>query len=107
MKNQYLINVTFQTTTPESAEIGDFENQGFKYEDLAFDSIRELIEYLEREGIQYYSSSNFDGHSWYHTESSIIDYSTGEDETLNFHLDRLPLKKQARIYRYFKNKGII
>lgn len=103
----YRINVTYNNITPESAENGEFSESGFVHEDLEFDSMREVIEYVIRQGICEASSTFFHAGIWYSTQFCIIDYGTGEQSQESYHLVNLPIRKQKRIYNYLKAKKVI
>ena len=101
------IDFTFQTTTPESAEHGDFAEHGFitpglwKYtvEDYErtvwkLGDLRGLIDFARSLGI-----CETEGASWAYSVGSDIDYSTGEETTYAMHIDGMTVSTKDRIYR--------
>ena len=80
------LNVTYNTITPESAEIGDFEDTGFEERGLKFDDLHEMVDYILDEGaIEPSSSGRYGRGDWFSTEYYVEDYGTGEERQLNFH----------------------
>ena len=75
------ISKTFETSTPESLEMGDFEETGFIFKDEEY-SFLELI--AEMENYIHTSSVPMDSNGWISTEHEIEDYST--DETISYSL---------------------
>jgi hypothetical protein len=85
------INFCYQTTTPESAEHGDFESQGYitpgtwaladaptsSYE---LGDLRHLIAFAESLGIY------FDGDNAYSVEPYVV-YETGDETTYSMHIE--------------------
>jgi hypothetical protein len=95
-----IVSKTFQTTTPESAEDGDFSESGFRYEDRPM-SLAELVDELKE--CSHLSASHVGFGTWAITEE-IINYRTGESTTEGVHVQKIfgkaPKAKQLQqIYR--------
>ena len=74
-----LISKTYEETTPESAEIGEFSDSGFDWEDEPY-TFKELIEELK----------NYDyADNWATVDCGIIDYDTLTYRTENLHYSHL------------------
>src|SRR5574337_258473 len=104
------IKITFNRTTPESSEQGDYSESGWKDEEgvsMAPDELdREegktcvdlAVEYLWKEGASMESSSHFYPGNWYSTGWHTIDYQTGEEEEENYHLEGFTPEQERAIY---------
>lgn len=85
-KKKYSMNKTYQVVTPESAEQGDFSDQGIEYEDKEFDSLWEMADEIRNAGATELSSSGTASpHDWYSTPDPERNYRTGEETTYSFH----------------------
>ena len=112
---------TYDVTTNESAEQGDFADHGwyadgFRYavkdkpeegfscepdeDDIVYDSsaIELAVAYLTDKGVSEPSSSCFHAGIWYSTESTVEDYSTNEHVRYSFHLDGFTGDEEQAIY---------
>lgn len=89
-----LINKTYQTTTPESVEAGDFEDTGFAWENVPH-SFRELVD--EMRSYSEASSWPVQPDSWLTSEADI-DYQTGETISYSLH----PANREPRTMRYWE-----
>lgn len=83
MKTQYTVSQTYQTVTPESAELGDFEDQGYEFEDYDM-TISDVLRELREQGNEYLElfGDELRIYGWTYT----IDYKTGEDKTRCLHV---------------------
>jgi len=85
----YKLDITYEIVTPESAELGDNAESGFEDENMKFDSLSELIDYMLNEGAAEPSNSNyFHANTWYNTVDPIQDrayFEKGESKFLGFH----------------------
>ena len=84
------VSETYQHTTPESAEHGDFHETGFNWQDVEY-TLRELVEYIKYSGYKSFDSD------WLQTYSEIVCYRTGLEETLCLHVE-LPTMRHKRYY---------
>jgi len=98
MNNFILINRTFCETTPESAELGDFSNQGFIEVNQKV-SFTELIDLMKEcnECSQYPNDGNTN--VWYSTQFYNTDYRTGTDRQESIHFSN---NNTANIAKYWK-----
>lgn len=104
------ILITFNKTTPESAETGEWSDSGWIDQDgvsMAPDEIDQeegltavdlAVKYLWKEGATEHSSSGFDQGGWYSTGWSTTDYHTGEEEERNYHLEGFTPEQEREIY---------
>ncbi len=104
------ILITFNKTTPESAETGEWSDSGWIDEEgvsMAPDEIDQeegktavdlAVEYLWKEGATDHSSSGFDQGGWYSTGWSTTDNNTGEEEERNYHLEGFTPQQEREIY---------
>jgi hypothetical protein len=83
-----LITKTFETVTPESAEIGDFEECGFIFEDVEM-SFSDLISELQSEGYCHLSNSGDITDTTWITTEAIQDrdyFEKGHETSYSLHL---------------------
>lgn len=74
----YLMSMTFERVTEQSASNGDFSETGFEYEDREFDSLDEMaVEIVSRGPVEFCS--------WFSTLDADINLSTGEKTYYSFH----------------------
>lgn len=96
------VTISYEIVTEESAEYGDAAERGWEDEDgIEFDSIGELIEYLDDNGPMEPSSSFFHENVWY-TGPVIHDrnyFEKGEHKTLSYFVKDATLEEQETIYR--------
>jgi len=104
------ITITYARTTPESVEDGDFSESGWEDEegvDMEPDewdredgltAVDKAVKFLKNEGAGEASSSAFGTGVWYSTEWSTLDYSTGEAEERNFHLEDFSPEQEKEIW---------
>jgi len=76
-------NVTYQTTTPESSEYGEFDDSGFIVEDIEPDDIQDIISLINNYRCFDWSCSDNSG--WLSSDSEVIDYSTMEEIMYSLH----------------------
>ncbi len=92
-------SVTYETITPESAEIGDCEDRGYIAEDV---TLREAIGELNGAAVEP-SCYPFDAdypYTWFSTVDGDTDYRTGAVEYRSLHLPKnLTPSTRARIAR--------
>ena len=91
MQNVIFINRTYSEWTPETAEDGEFSDNGFiaEKEEVTF---RELVELMEAHDHPSQSPNDGSTDVWYSTEAYIDDYGTGTErqESIHFHKDNHP-----------------
>jgi len=92
------LDITYQQVTPESAEIGDFSETGFKHQNIELDSVQDAIDELISGGVTEASSSHFHPGIWYSTEFNTICYKTGTDESESYHLSGFTEAEEKQIY---------
>jgi len=74
--SKFNVSMTYSNVTPESAELGDFSETGFVWQDQPYTSL-ELIDLIK--GFGYYELSDHGGNSIdLYGESFTQDYTTGE-----------------------------
>ena len=86
---KFKASTTYSETTPESAEHGEFSDTGFIEEDIIFDDLRELIEYMQKHGFNVQCSQSLpitSQHAWFSTQWFTNDYSTGTDRQESIHI---------------------
>jgi hypothetical protein len=82
------LDVTYQIVTEESAEQGDVAESGYEDENVEFDSVYEMIDYMIKEGASEPSSSSFHDGIWYSMSDPIYDrayFEEGQSKSLSFH----------------------
>jgi len=101
-------SITYQVVTPESAEIGDFEDTGFLVENDE-DDLRYII--CKAKGLGIVSRSQNDLTHWWESEDPGINYQTGEQTYYNLHINCTPssfkrinnlLKETNHVYQNYK-----
>ena len=92
----FKVSKTYQIITEESAEYGDYEEQGFIYEDQEF-YLRDLIREIKNGGFVQNSGR------WLSTIDAEKNYKTGAETYYNLHI-----KTNERNYnRICKLAGIV
>ena len=92
-KVYFMVGTTYEEVTPESAEHGDFDDQGWELESSEF-SLRELYDLITDR--QYLWERN-DDRSWY-TNSEVIDYSDMRTRSYVLHV-KVPNERSERYYK--------
>lgn len=93
----------WSTVTPESAELGDFDDtgdDGIVWDDRLVspeDVIDEAVWFLERAGVCYASSCPYQTGAWFYTESYTSNFKTGETKEETFHLKGFSPAEEAAI----------
>jgi len=107
------ITTTYSIITPESAEHGDVEEEGWEDEEgVEFIpdeqdtedgvNVAELaIEWLIQHSVEQASSYPFSPGTWY-TSSPYDDYRTGASTEYNFHLEGFTPEEEEEIYDFLK-----
>lgn len=110
------IRTTFQTVTPESAENGDFSEQGWEDQEGVsmvpdeydvedgITAVNKAVDFLFDKGGTEPSSSQFSPNTWYSTPDADHDYSTGEDTYYSFHLVGFTPEEEKEIFDTIHNK---
>ena len=105
MKTTYKYSITYQIITPESAEDGDYFEQGYEVEDAEADTLRELIGIIEERGLYDISQSpvNLDDiesfrHLYYSSVDGEVDYGSGETTFYSLHISDPYVNR--RVYKY-------
>ena len=96
----FIVGVTYDDVTPESAEVGDFEESGWERETQVY-TLSEVLRLIE----EYYVSENFqensNSQSLYTSDSTTIDYSEGRERTYGVHIESTP-KAMRRLNKILK-----
>lgn len=91
MHNKIFITRTFEEITPESAEDGEFSDNGIiaGCEEVTF---RELVSLMESHNEASQSPNNGGTNVWYSTGFYVDDYATGTEinESIHYHKDNAP-----------------
>lgn len=92
---------TFETVTPESSALGDFEEAGFEIDPASDWRLKEIIHELKRQGIEHYqvNISSIQFSSGFH----CVCYKTAEDKQLTFFVKDLKPRQVARLDRVFRS----
>lgn len=93
----YILDITYQIISSESAKQGTYHDQGYEHEGLEFDTIEELQGYIERNyyAIEFSSSDIHNlkqcikSQAYASTVDPDIDYTTGHETYYSFHIERL------------------
>jgi hypothetical protein len=110
-KPRFLVSRTYQITTPESVEHGDFAEDGYVFQDEAMsleETVRELRDCSHLSSAPIRSPDDLMGREWANTEP-VPDYSNGNDQTDSVHIRRLngDVPSPEQLYRLFKLSGLI
>ncbi len=104
------IATTYQVVTPESAEQGDYADQGWEDEDGEsmvpdeYDveeektAVDKAVEFLTDKGGLEPSSSHFNTGVWYSTIDPERDFHSGEEKYYSFHLKGFTPEEEAQIF---------
>lgn len=98
----YIMKMSYSIVTPESAEEGDYAENGWEIEKEEYESLEELLNAANSQASWVeWSSSNPDGkHDWVVSEEQQ-DYRTGESTEYNLFIerkDKKPLSKEEIEY---------
>ena len=82
-------SITYQIITPESAEMGDYSDQGYERYDETADSFRELVNLVKDRGFSEPSCSpvTYSDNIWFSTVDPDRNYQTGEETYYSIHID--------------------
>lgn len=94
-----LLNKTFEETTPESSEIGDFSDTGFEFEEEKHD-FHDLIHELESEDYIEYNTYpiELNENTYISSEPYCNNYVKGSEISYSLHYSR---KNKARSLKYW------
>ena len=104
------IATTYQIVTPESAEAGDFSDQGWEDEEGVsmipdqydaedgITAVDKAVKFLKDKGGNEPSSSQFNVGVWYSTPDPDRDYHTGEETYYSFHLKGFTSEEEKVIF---------
>jgi hypothetical protein len=104
VKTIFQVAKTYQTVTPESAEMGDFEDSGFIFERRNDYSLKDIIDEINQNSVEH-CQENGNGFDIYFS-SYCSDYQTGEDTSECLHVSANP-RAVKRLTKLFKNKRIM
>lgn len=109
------ILTTYNKTTPESVEQGDFSESGWEDEDGVdmtpdewdredgLTAATKAAKWLQDKGAYNTSASHFHPGMWYSTEWSS-DYRTGEETEYNFHLKGFTEAEEQEIFELMRRR---
>lgn len=122
---QRAIATAFTTTTPESAEAGDYASRGWEDKDgdaIEVDAgdiaeeheaesqspvtdaiVNKAVQWLRDHGANGTSASNFHPGTWYETEFETTDYGSGEEKQEEFFLRNFTEQEEKKIFEAFNN----
>lgn len=91
MQNYIIISRTFEETTPESAENGEFSETGFTDERQEV-TFSKLVRLMKSHNQASQSPNNGGTNVWYSTGFYVDDYATGTEinESVHYHKDNAP-----------------
>ena len=110
------IVTTFEIVTPESAELGDVAETGWEDEegveispddadtDIGETVVDVAVRFLKNNGGELPSSSQFHPGMWYSQPDSQIDYRTGAEKRLSFHLVDFSEQEQRDVFERMTGK---
>jgi len=114
--NNKIITTSYQTTTPESLEDGDYAGQGWEDEEGesmlpdeydiedGITAIDKAVEYLKNKKYTTEpSSSDFHTGIWYSTPDPDHNYSTGENTYYSCHLNGFTPDEEFDIWKKMTN----
>lgn len=96
-KGKKSVKVYFQTVSPESAEHGDFSDQG-SYDEIVCEDVEDAVKAIRNGGGAQPSSSEFHRGIWYSTVDPDRDYRTGDETYYTFHLMGFSPKEEKEVY---------
>ena len=104
------IVITFQKTTPESVELGDYSETGWE-DEVGFDmepdeidlsngvtAVDNAVEFLKNRGAFEPSSGEGNQNTFYSTVDPDVNYQTGENTYYSFHLCGFSDDELKKIY---------
>jgi len=87
--DKYKLDVTYEIWNQEDMEIGDTDKKGYEEENLKFDSLYEMIDYMIDNGaVEPSGSDYFHANTWYSSVDPVHDrdfFEKGENKTYSFH----------------------
>lgn len=106
-----IVKTTYEIITPESAEAGDAEERGWIDEEgETFESVEDVVRFLQDNGANESSSSSFNPGVWY-THYGDYDYSTrqmerGEIENRSYHLYNFTPEQEEEVFNQMTGKKV-
>ena len=102
MLQRLVYNVTYDITTPESAEQGEFEESGFEHEGYHAENVADVLYLIEQYGFSDLCQSGL-GCAAY-ADHGCIDFRTGEEQITTV----LPCNERSaryleRAYRLYRD----
>lgn len=94
------IKIYYQKITPESAEIGDFDETG-EHDETEFsddETLDDVVFFLKKQNTMEASSSLFHNEIWYTSIDPDRDYQDGSETYYTYHLENFNLNEQKYIY---------
>ncbi len=92
-----LLNKSYEVITPESAEVGEAEEQGMEFADVPY-TFRELVSELQNYSECSCWPAQGDTCEWVNTEGDI-DYRTGAETRYALHYSRSNPPRNAKYWR--------
>jgi hypothetical protein len=106
-----IVKTTYEIITPESSEAGDAEERGWIDEEgETFESVEDVVRFLQDNGANEPSSSSFNPGVWY-THYGDYDYSTrqmerGEVENRSYHLYNFTPEQEEEVFNQMTGKKV-
>lgn len=93
-------SITYQVISPESVEIGEFEDQGFEIQDAFLDDFRDLVNLIKNKGFFGFSCYPIQVYKgcWLCTVSPENDYTNGFETYYNLHLENINVLRHLVYY---------
>jgi len=102
-----LITKTYIECTPESAEDGEYSDNGLIFEDVGY-TFRELVREMKSHRQASNSSASGGIFEWYSSGFDTVDYVTGTDRETCIHYSRKNPERKAKYWKLAaKYAGII
>ena len=99
----YDVSMTYETTTPESAAMGEAEDRGWVFQDENYETLQDVVQHHRNKAWLGWSSSNPGPRDWIYSESEP-DYRSGADTTYNLFIRRADGKPLSRRELGYLNK---
>ena len=91
------VKITFETVNHNDDESYEVENGWTEEEGIEFESVDEVVEFLNDEGAFMPSNSHFNQGTWYSTEGEI-NYRNGDITTYSYHLYGFTEEQEEEIF---------
>lgn len=99
----FVVSKTYDVTTPESAEVGDYEDSGFDFEPEPM-TLREVVYEVKKLGA-IDSAEAYGGNMSLYESDGDVNYRTGAETRHALHV-RAPENALRRLKEVLKDKGV-